>query len=149
MAKVPLGKLARAMRLVSSGMGSSGWACSDILILLQLFMKHFLMTFFLYSTLFSFPCPLVRTNFPSRFLQTSIYDITALRRTLADLIDLNRLNRSEIHLVVSSVDIETGEVTYFENQNGVPLSIEHIVASGGLAPGFPMTTIKDQGTGEE
>ena len=83
------------------------------------------------------------------FLETSIYDITALRRTLADLIDLNRLNRSEIHLVVSSVDIETGEVMYFENQNGVPLSIEHIVASGGLAPGFPMTTIKDQRTGEE
>src|SRR5438270_12068774 len=68
MAKVPLGKLARAMRLVSSGMGSSGWACRDILILLQLFMKHFLMTFFLYSTLFSFPCPLVRTKFPSRVM---------------------------------------------------------------------------------
>src|SRR5947209_4011940 len=68
MAKVPLGKLARAMRLVSSGMGSSGWACRDILILLQLFMKHFLMTFFLYSTLFSFPCPLVRTKFPSRVI---------------------------------------------------------------------------------
>src|SRR5881227_3476414 len=69
MAKVPLGKLARAMRLVSSGMGSSGWACSDIFILLQLFMKHFLMTFFLYSTLFSFPCPLVRTKFPSRVIR--------------------------------------------------------------------------------
>src|SRR5438270_13344840 len=68
MAKVPLGKLARAMRLVSSGMGSSGWACRDILILLQLFMKHFLMTFFLYSPLFSFPCPLVRTKFPSRVM---------------------------------------------------------------------------------
>ena len=82
------------------------------------------------------------------FLETSIYDIAALRQTLADLIDFNRLNRSEIHLVVSAVDIETGEVMYFENQNAVPLSIEHIVASGGLAPGFPMTNIKDQRTGE-
>ena len=82
------------------------------------------------------------------FLETSIYDTTALRRTLGDLIDLNRLNRNEIHLVVSAVDIETGEVMYFENQNEVPLSIEHIIASGGLAPGFPMTNIKDQRTGE-
>jgi len=51
----------------------------------------------------------VYTPLLAPFLETSIYDITALRRTLADLIDLNRLNRSEIHLVVSSVDIETGE----------------------------------------
>ncbi len=83
------------------------------------------------------------------FLETSIYDTAPLRRTLAELIDLNRLNRSEIHLVVSTVNIETGEATYFENQCAVPLSIEHIVASGGLAPGFPMTPIKDQRTGEE
>ena len=82
------------------------------------------------------------------FLETSIYDITALRRTLDDLIDLNRMNRNAMHLVVSAVDIETGEVAYFENQGDVPLSIEHILASGGLAPGFPMTTIKDQQTGE-
>src|SRR5438477_10593537 len=79
MAKVPLGKLARAMRLVSSGMGSSGWACSDILILLQLFMQHFLMTFFLYSTLFSFPCPLVRTKFPSRVIDRSSVDVPISR----------------------------------------------------------------------
>src|SRR5947209_1738779 len=30
MASVPFGKLACAIRLVSSGMGASGWACSDI-----------------------------------------------------------------------------------------------------------------------
>ncbi|HEX6555101.1 MAG TPA: patatin-like phospholipase family protein [Ktedonobacteraceae bacterium] len=83
------------------------------------------------------------------FLETSIYDIAPLRQTLADLIDLNRLNRSEIHLAVSAVDIETGEVMYFENQSEVPLCIEHIIASGSLAPGFPMTSIKDQRTGEE
>ncbi len=81
-------------------------------------------------------------------LETSIYDVAALRRTLDDLIDLNRLNRNEIHLVVSAVDIETGEVTYFENQSEVPLSIDHILASGGLAPSFPMINIKNQRTGE-
>jgi NTE family protein len=83
------------------------------------------------------------------FLETSIYDTAALRWTLAELIDLNRLNRSEIHLAVKAVNIETGEDMYFENQSEVPLSIEHIIASGGLAPGFPMTNIQDQRTGEQ
>ena len=82
------------------------------------------------------------------FVETSIYDTAALHQTLADLIDLKRLNRNDIHLVVSAVDIETGEVAYFENQNTIPLCFEHIVASGGLAPGFPMTKIKDSRTGE-
>src|SRR5260370_30053020 len=58
------------MRLVRPGMGSSGWACSDILILLLVFMRKLLITFSLYSTLFSFPCPLVRTKFPSRVIHT-------------------------------------------------------------------------------
>jgi len=83
------------------------------------------------------------------FLETSIYDITALRHTLGNLIDFNWLNRSKTHLVVSAVDIETGEVMYFDNQSEVPFSIEHILASGGLAPSFPMTSIKDPLTGKQ
>jgi len=83
------------------------------------------------------------------FLETSVYEITALRRTLSDLIDLNRLNCNAIRLVMSAVDIETGEVAYFENQSEVPLSIDHILASGGLAPAFPMINLKDPQTGEK
>lgn len=87
--------------------------------------------------------------FLAPFLETSIYDIAALRRTLGDVIDLHRLNHNAIRLVMSAVDIETGEVAYFENQSEVPLSIEHILASGSLAPGFPMINFKDPQTGEE
>jgi NTE family protein len=83
------------------------------------------------------------------FLETSIYDITALRQTLGDLIDFNRLNHSKTHLVVSAVDIETGEVMYFDNQSEVPFSVEHILASGGLAPSFPMISIEDPLTGKQ
>jgi predicted acylesterase/phospholipase RssA len=83
------------------------------------------------------------------YVETSVFDITALRRTLDDLIDFDRLNSNPIHLVVSAVDIETGEGMYFENQNEVPLSVDHIVASGGLAPGFPMTSIEDPQTGKQ
>ncbi|MGZ3615446.1 MAG: patatin-like phospholipase family protein [Ktedonobacteraceae bacterium] len=108
-----------------------------------------------YSSLFANPAmywlrpSYLSTPLLAPFIETSIYDTTALRRTLTDLIDFDRLNQNEIHLVVSTVDIETGVVKYFENQNEVPLSIEHIVASGGLAPGFPMTSIEDPQTGEE
>jgi NTE family protein len=91
----------------------------------------------------------VYTPLLAPFMETSIYEVAALRRTLSNLIDLDRLNRSALHLVVSAVDIETGEVVYFENQSAIPLSIEHIIASGGLAPGFPMTNLKDPQTGAE
>src|SRR6266566_5094460 len=53
--------------LASKPSSSSG---SDILILLLVFMRELLMTFSLYSTLFFFPCPLVRTKFPSRVIHT-------------------------------------------------------------------------------
>ncbi len=91
----------------------------------------------------------VYTPLLAPFLETSIYDTTALRRTLDNLIDFKQLNDNKIHLVMSAVDIETGEVMYFDNQGEVPLSTEHILASGGLAPGFPMTNIKNHRTGEE
>jgi NTE family protein len=108
-----------------------------------------------YSSLLANPAmytirlPYIYTPLLAPFMETSIYDIAPLRQTLADLIDLNKLNRNEIHLAVSAVDIETGEVMYFENQSEVPLSFEEIIASGGLAPGLPMTIIKDPRTGEE
>jgi NTE family protein len=91
----------------------------------------------------------VYAPFLAPFLETSVYDVAALRRTLDELIDLNRLNHNEIHLVMSAVDIKTGEVAYFDNQGATPLSIEHILASGGLAPAFPMIPLKDPQTGEQ
>jgi NTE family protein len=83
------------------------------------------------------------------FVETSIYAVTALRRTLSDLIDFDRLNHSKINLGMSAVDIETGEVMYFKNQSEMPLTTEHIIASGGLAPSFPMINITDPSTGVE
>ncbi len=107
-----------------------------------------------YSSLFANPAmywlrpSYLSTPLLAPYVETSIYDITTLRRTLTDLIDFDRLNHHEMHLVVSAVDIETGEGRYFDNQHEVPLSVDHIVASGGLAPGFPMTHIVDPQTGE-
>ncbi len=91
----------------------------------------------------------VYAPFLAPFIETSIYDITALHKTLNELIDFERLHHSKTHLVVGAVDIETGEAKDFENQGEVPLTTDHIVASGGLAPGFPMVNIKDPQTGED
>jgi NTE family protein len=79
---------------------------------------------------------------------TSIYDSAPLHRTLSELIDLDQLNSSPIHVVLSAVNIATGEVTYFENRNGKRLSIDQIVASGSIAPALPMTRVTDDQTGK-
>jgi len=83
-------------------------------------------------------------------MATSIYDTSPLRQTLAKLIDLDKLNSSPTHLVVTAVDIETGDLMSFKNGNQQePFSLEMILASGSLAPNFPMTRTKDQQSGKE
>ena len=72
---------------------------------------------------------------------TSIYDPAPLYRVLEDLIDLNKLNQSKTWLVTTAIDVESGDVTRFENHNGQKISFDHIVASSSLPPGFPMTEI--------
>ena len=83
-------------------------------------------------------------------MATSIYDTSPLRQTLADLIDLDRLNNSSIRLVITAVDVETGQLTSFENGNQKePFSLDMILASGSLAPSFSMTRARDQRMGKE
>lgn len=72
---------------------------------------------------------------------TSVYDTTPLYRELAELVDLDKLNRSPIWVALTATNIETGALMEFENRNGRKLSFEHIVASGSLPPGFPMTGV--------
>lgn len=84
------------------------------------------------------------------FFNTSIYDTSPLGETLTKFIDLERLNRDS-QVVVTALNVETGRLTRFGNtlstqtggayDNASPLSIEHILASGSLPPGFPMTEI--------
>jgi predicted acylesterase/phospholipase RssA len=71
---------------------------------------------------------------------TSFYTTEPLRATLAEFIDFERINRKEQRLLVTATDIESGRVTVFDNASD-EIAPEHIVASGSLPPGFPMTTI--------
>lgn len=74
---------------------------------------------------------------------TNIYDTDPLRRTLAQLVDLDALadSRAAPQLLVTATDVEAGEIEYFYYSGTHGLSLDHIVASGSLPPSFAMTKI--------
>jgi NTE family protein len=73
---------------------------------------------------------------------TNFYETEPLRQTLAQLVDLKALADPNARpgLLVSATDIEEGQIEYFYSRDK-GLSLDHIVASGSLPPGFPMTVI--------
>ena len=75
---------------------------------------------------------------------TYFYETEPLKRTLRDLVDLDRLQQRDAEplLLVSATDVEKGQIKYFDSQEG--LSLDHIMASGSLPPAFPMTAIGQQ-----
>jgi NTE family protein len=76
--------------------------------------------------------------------RTSIYDLAPLRETLDELVDLDRLNYGGIRVAVGAIDVGTSEIKYFDNDEKKPLSFKHVMASGSLPPGFPMTKVEGE-----
>lgn len=74
---------------------------------------------------------------------TSIYQTAPLRRTLAELADLDRLNHGSIRVIVGAIDVETALIRYFDNAEH-NFTFDAVMASGSLPPGFPMTEIDGQ-----
>ena len=66
----------------------------------------------------------------------SYYDSTPLAESLEELIDWDLLNDGPIHLAVGAVEIETGNLHYFDTRNE-RIDARHIMASGALPPGLP------------
>ena len=75
------------------------------------------------------------------WLQTSIYDTAPLRATLADLVDVGRLNGVAPRVAVGATDVGTGEMQFFDRDHPGGLTFEHVVASGSLPPSFPATEV--------
>lgn len=76
---------------------------------------------------------------------TYTYDTAPLRHTLARYLDLERLARSPTTLVVTAVNVQSGVIEVFDNHTlGQQLTLDHIIASGSLPPGFPMTKLGHQ-----
>ncbi|MEX3970398.1 DUF3734 domain-containing protein [Paraburkholderia caribensis] len=86
-----------------------------------------------------FPLPLAGLGKlePSR---VSYYDTAALRATLLQFADFDRINDGPIRVSVGAVNVRTGNLTYFDNRK-MRLTPEHFMASGALPPGFPAVEI--------
>src|SRR6202012_2878657 len=70
----------------------------------------------------------------------SFYDTTALRGSLEQLIDFDRLNAGAMRLSVGAVNVRSGNFVYFDTTTHTIRS-EHVMASGALPPGFPAIEI--------
>jgi NTE family protein len=76
---------------------------------------------------------------------TYFYRTDPLRATLAELVDLERLKRSDAEplLLLSATNVKKGQIEYFDSSKG-GLSLDHVLASCSLPPAFPMTDIDNQ-----
>lgn len=87
------------------------------------------------------------------FRAPSICDNAPLHKTLADLVDVASVNCSPIRLIVAAADVETGELVLFENKDEhekrKPFTLDMVLASGSIAPVFPMTSATEQKSGKE
>ncbi|MCL6729753.1 patatin-like phospholipase family protein [Sphingomonas hankyongi] len=68
------------------------------------------------------------------------YSVSPLRRTLEELVDLDQLNSGGTRVTVGASCVRTAEMRYFDSRE-MPLSVDHIMASGALPPGFPPVRI--------
>jgi len=72
--------------------------------------------------------------------KASYYDNSALKATLARLVDFDRINDGAMRFSVSAVDVRTGNYVYFDTTTH-KIREEHVIASGSLPPGFPATGV--------
>jgi NTE family protein len=86
-----------------------------------------------------FPLPLAGLDRldPAR---VSYYDTAALKATLLQYADFDRINDGPIRVSVGAVNVRTGNLVYFDNTR-IRLVPEHFMASGALPPGFPAIEI--------
>lgn len=68
------------------------------------------------------------------------YSTAPLRGTLQDLVDFDFLDRSKVRLTVGAAHVRTSVMHYFDSRD-MPLTVEHVMASGALPPAFPAVRV--------
>lgn len=63
------------------------------------------------------------------------YLTDALRRTLSELVDFDRINRHACRLTVGAANVRTAEMHYFDSRD-MAFDVRHVMASGALPPAF-------------
>ena len=70
----------------------------------------------------------------------SFYDVSPLRVTLEALADFDRINAKSMRLCVGAVNVRSGNMRYFDSDTS-DITVDHVIASGSLPPGFPATEV--------
>jgi predicted acylesterase/phospholipase RssA len=70
----------------------------------------------------------------------SFYELSPLKATLSKYVAFDKLKDSPVRLVLTAVDVETGQLATFDSYVD-EITPDHVLASGSLPPGFPWTTI--------
>ncbi len=70
----------------------------------------------------------------------AFYTIDELRKTITNVVDFERLNAKQPRLTVGAVNVRTGKMHYFDSRS-VPITVDHILASCAVPPGFPAVRI--------
>jgi NTE family protein len=86
------------------------------------------------------PMALLGQHVPVGIANAAYYVTMPLRRTIADLLDLDYLNAHRTRLSLGAVKVSSGEMHYFDSREEM-LTIEHVLASGALPPAFPAVCI--------
>jgi NTE family protein len=72
--------------------------------------------------------------------QAGFYSIDALHETLGSLVDFKHINANQPRLTVGAVNVRSGKMHYFDSRD-MPLTLNHVLASGALPPAFPAIRI--------
>jgi len=72
--------------------------------------------------------------------QAAFYTIKDFRKTVSSVVDFERINSKQLRLTVGAVNVRTGKMHYFDSRN-LPITLDHVLASGALPPGFPAIRI--------
>ncbi|MFG1478800.1 FAD-dependent oxidoreductase [Xanthobacter sp. V4C-4] len=71
---------------------------------------------------------------------TSYYDTSPMKALLAKYVDFASLKDSPVRLLMSAVNVTTATLEVFDSYVD-DLTVDHVLASGSLPPGFPWTII--------
>lgn len=72
--------------------------------------------------------------------RASFYSTEALRKSLLELVDFERLQSGPTRFTVGAVNVRSGEMRYFDSRDQA-ISPEHVMASSALPPAFPAVCI--------
>jgi NTE family protein len=86
------------------------------------------------------PCPACCPSCPGIPSPTHVFDPSPLRQTLGELADFGRLPDGPVRLLVTAVDLETGDDVTFDSHKG-GIDVDHLLASAAFPTVFPPVSI--------